>query len=133
MGYLEYTAMLVSPSPKDTLKAIEARHKNTEAAKKHRENTDAPIVINAESGEFENTTFYSSIETEVGKDSAAALMAYLGDKPDTSKRPVSYIPKPGQLGYFEKAIAAHQKGEDLMPGASLESDLVKMHLDSITF
>lgn len=137
MGYLEYIATLVSPSPKDTLKAIQERHKIIDAAKKQSEQVDGkevPVVINAESREFTNTSFYDTVSQEMGEGAAEALRAAFGDTGNNlNKRPVAYVPRDGQMGYFEKAIAAHQRGEELLPAASLQTQLAQMHLDSITF
>lgn len=134
MGYLEYIAVLVSPSPKDTLKAIEARHKAIEAKSKHEMNDGAPVVISAESREFKNTSFYDAIAAEVGSDNAEAVKAIFGDSNnDDSKKPVTYITKPGQMDYFEKAIAAHQRGEEILPIPSFQTQLQQMHLDALEF
>lgn len=137
MGYLEYIAVLVSPSPKDTLKAIDARHKNLEAKAKHEsreDGTEAPIVIEAESRTFKNTTFYDAIAAEVGGDSAEAIKGIFGDTGiDDGKKSVTYVTKPGQMDYFERAITAHQKGEELMPLPSLQTQIQQMHLDALEF
>lgn len=130
-------ATLVSPSPKETMKAIEDRRKIVEARRKHRDNNEAddtPVVIDAESRVFKNTSFYDSIAAEEGAEAAEAIKNFFGDSgSDDSKRPVTYIPKQGQLSYFERAIAAHQKGEDILPLPSLDSQLMQLHLDSIDF
>ena len=136
MGYLEYMAVLVSPSPKDTLKAIEERHKIVENRKKHEENVDGPnepVIISAESKEFKSTTFYDTIAAEAGEESAAAIRNFFGDNVDDSSRPVTYIARPEQMSYFDRAIAAHQKGEDILPLPSLDTQLMQMHMDSIEF
>ena len=137
MGYLEYIAMLVSPSPKDTLKAIEERHKILETKKRHAENLggeNEPVVIDASSMVFKNTTFYDTIVAEGGQEAAADVKNYFGDNGDSdSSKPVTYVTKPGQMNYFDRAIAAHQKGEELMPIPSFSSQLAQMHMDALEF
>lgn len=135
MGYLEYIAVLVSPSPKDTLKAVEARRQAVEARMKAEENSDnpaGPVVIDASSGIFKNTSFYDSLAAEAGVD-PRELQAMFGEQDDSGKQPVTYIKKQGQTDYFQRAIEAHQKGEELEPLPSLQTQLQKMHMDAIEF
>ena len=138
MGLVEYLAVLVSPSPKDTIKAIESRRKDAAAKKKAFENADSQEVgveIDASSGIFKNTSFYDTIAAEANEESANALKNFFNDTNDkSSNQMVKYKAKPGQMDYFNKAIEAHQKGEDLVePPKSLQGQIAQMHLDAIQF
>ncbi len=69
MGYIEYLATLVSPHPKETIKAIESRHKPANSS---------------ESKVYVNTTFLDAIAAESGQDAVEDLKRHfddLGDSP----------------------------------------------------
>jgi hypothetical protein len=137
MNYLDYMAVLVSPSPKDTMKAIEARQKAIQALEdvEEGETSDgSQVIIKHElDSTFQNTTFYDQIAAEVSGAEADRVRQFFGDTQKVNPKSVRYIPKPGQMDYFTKAIEAHQKGEELLPTPSIKSQIEQMHLDSLSF
>ena len=82
LDMVEYLAVLVSPSPKDTMKAIEKRRKADAIAKKRagqavEDDGDLKLFKN----DHRNTTFYDEIAKMAGGETADALKKEF-DAPD---------------------------------------------------
>jgi hypothetical protein len=79
---VEYLAVLVSPSPKDTMKAIEKRRKaDAIAKKKSGQKIDGQEDTKLFKDDHRNTTFFDEIAKMVGEDTANAMKkdANVGD------------------------------------------------------
>ena len=76
LDMVEYLAVLVSPSPKDTLKAIEKRRKMDAISKKKKgEKVEGSEDLKLFKDDHRNTTFFDEIAKMAGEDTAKAMMA----------------------------------------------------------
>jgi hypothetical protein len=104
MGYIEYLATLVSPHPKETIKAIEQRHKmsNLEKIRSGEEvNTDDLKLFH---DDHRNTTFFDAIAAEGGDQALADLKSLFNDRPEDAKTVEMYTPKVDDLEYIQRAM-----------------------------
>jgi hypothetical protein len=104
MGYIEYLATLVSPHPKETIKAIEQRHKmsNLEKIRNGEQvNTDDLKLFH---DDHRNTTFFDAIAAEGGDQALADLKALFNERPEDAKAVEMYTPKVDDLEYIQRAM-----------------------------
>lgn len=124
MGYIEYLAVLISPHPKETVKAIEGRHKLLNAAKRK-----AGIEVDGEEDaklfhdDHRNTTFFDAIQAEGGEEAISGLKAFFGDKPEQANSVEAYSPKVDDIEFLERAIKLSAEGKN--PSGQQEMDTIE--------
>lgn len=111
MDGIEYLAMLVTPHPKEAMKVIEGRRKESARVKR-----EAGVSTEGDGSgrkklfteEHRNTTFYDEVEKMVGKEAADALRK---EDKDNSSSTEAYDLEFEDLEYIEKARKAQQEYE----------------------
>ena len=78
LDMVEYLAILISPSPKDTMKAIEKRRK-IDALDKKRRGIKTEEEFKLFKQDHRNTTFYDEIAKVGGEETVAGLMEFFGE------------------------------------------------------
>lgn len=123
LGYIEYLATLISPHPRETIKAIEARHKHAQMEKaKAGEDVEREFKLFHE--DHRNTTYFDAIAAEGGADAIEDLKQFFGDKPETAQAVELYQPKADDIEFIEKAINK-KVDEEVVPTDPLNFDTIE--------
>jgi hypothetical protein len=106
---VEYLAILVSPHPKETIKAIDSRRKTAERDKMI---ADGKADFDEKSG-FVNTTFYDTIKEVAGDASVEEIRKSFEEKPaDKVDSQLEHEITPEDIEFMERARRLQKEDQD---------------------